>query len=415
MTMTKFIPVTVLMILVSLAGCDRYLDSSDPVRSLPSDVSIPINLEAVIDDASVTLRWELTDSSDVARFRIYVADDENGEYILRDSTSSYSATLDNLLLNQQHYFRVTTVTTTGLESSPSETVSATAVHLSISINNDSEYTRQRDVQVQIYTGVAAAYVQLSEEADFSDAIWESFGSTKSFELSEDDGVKTVYVRMQYADGSETGASLSDDITLDTYAEITSVTFQPQSDTLKVGQTTTFKVDAGETGGEASVSFESVRDFELHDDGIDGDVIADDGVYSGTYTVPHGVNALDAMVTGSFTDVAGNRAEGLVSESLLNINMPPVSVTLAADTNSVGSTVIFTWTISNESDFESYRLYRDNSGTSPSDDKLVTIITSAATNQYETSMPSTTTPYSLFVFDRHGESAGSNVVTISVSP
>ncbi|MCK4372091.1 MAG: fibronectin type III domain-containing protein, partial [candidate division Zixibacteria bacterium] len=151
--MTKFIPVTVLMILVSLAGCDRYLDSSDPVRSLPSDVSIPINLEAVIDDASVTLRWELTDSSDVARFRIYVADDENGEYILRDSTSSYSATLDNLLLNQQHYFRVSTVTTTGLESSPSETVSATAVHLSISINDDSEYTRQRDVQVQIYTGV----------------------------------------------------------------------------------------------------------------------------------------------------------------------------------------------------------------------------------------------------------------------
>ena len=248
--MTKFIPVTVLMILVSLAGCDRYLDSSDPVRSLPSDVSIPINLEAVIDDASVTLRWELTDSSDVARFRIYVADDENGEYILRDSTSSYSATLDNLLLNQQHYFRVSTVTTTGLESSPSETVSATAVHLSISINDDSEYTRQRDVQVQIYTGVAATYVQLSEEADFSDAIWESFGSTKSFELSEDDGVKTVYVRMQYADGSETGASLSDDITLDTYAEITSVTFWPQFDTLKVDSTTTFKVDAGETGGEA---------------------------------------------------------------------------------------------------------------------------------------------------------------------
>ena len=414
--MTKFIPVTVLMILVSLAGCDRYLDSSDPVRSLPSDVSIPINLEAVIDDASVTLRWELTDSSDVARFRIYVADDENGEYILRDSTSSYSATLDNLLLNQQHYFRVTTVTTTGLESSPSETVSATAVHLSISINDDSEYTRQRDVQVQIYTGVAAAYVQLSEEADFSDAIWESFGSTKSFELSEDDGVKTVYVRMQYADGSETGASLSDDITLDTYAEISSVTFWMPGLPLEVGESVTFKVDGGETGGEASVSFESVRDFELHDDGIDGDVIADDGVYSGTYTVPHGVNALDAMVTGSFTDVAGNRAEGLVSESLLNINMQPDSVTLAADVNESANTVLFSWSISNESDFESYRLYRDDVNESVDiDDDLVTIITSSTTTQYETNMPSDSSGYRLFVFDRHGESAGSNVVTISVSP
>ena len=414
--MTKFIPLTVLMILVSLVACDRYLDSSDPVRSLPSDVSIPINLEAVIDDASVTLRWELTDSSNVARYRIYVADDEYGEYTLRDSTSSFNATLDNLLLNQQHYFRVTTVTMSGLESSPSETVSATAVHLSFSVNNGSEYTRQRDVQVEIYTGVAAAYVQLSEEADFSDAIWESFGSTKSFELSEGDGVKTVYVRMQYADGSETGASLSDDITMDTYAEITSVTFWMPGHPLEVDESITFKVDAGETGGEASVSFESVREFELHDNGTDGDVIADDGVYSGLYTVPHGVNALDATVTGSFTDVAGNRAEDLVSESLLNINMPPDSVTLAADVNETANTVLFSWSISDESDFDSYRLFRSpSSGTVDTDDELVTIITAAATAQYETSTPSGESHYSLFVFDRHGESAGSNVVTIWVSP
>ena len=129
--MTKFIPGTALMILALLVACDRYLDSNDPVRSLPSDVSIPVNLEAVIDDAFVTLRWELTDSSDVAQFRVYVADNENGEFVLRDSASNYSATFDDLRLNQQHYFHVTTVTTTGLESPPSETVSATAAHLSI--------------------------------------------------------------------------------------------------------------------------------------------------------------------------------------------------------------------------------------------------------------------------------------------
>ncbi len=403
--MTKFIPGAALMILVLLVSCDRYLDSSDPVRSLPSDVSIPINLEAVIDDASVTLSWELTDSSGIARFRIYVADDEYGEYILRDSTSSYSVTLDNLLLNQQHYIRATTVTTTGLESSPSETVLATAVHLSISINNDSEYTRQRDVQVQIYAGVAAAYVQLSEEADFSDAIWESFSSTRSFELSEGDGAKTVYVRMQYADGSETGASLSDDITLDTYAEISSVTFWMPGHPLEVDESITFKVDGGETGGEASISFESVRDFELHDDGVEGDVVADDGVYSGTYTVPHGVNALDAMVTGSFTDVAGNRAEDLVSESLLNINMPPDAVTLAVSFGVDTSTVVFTWTTSSETDFDSYRLIN----AAPGNDPLM-IATSSSTNRFEMSRPQTTSSYLVFVFDLHGDSAASNTVT-----
>ena len=404
--MTKFIPSTALMILALLVACDRYLDSSDPVRSLPSDVSIPINLEAVIDDASVTLRWELTDSGDVAQFRIYIADDEQGEYILRDSTSSYNVTLDDLLLNQQHYFHVTTITTTGLESSPSETVSATAVHLSISINNDSEYTRQQNVQVQIYTGVAAAYVQLSEEADFSDAIWESFGSTKSFELSEDDGVKTVHVRMQYADGSETGASLSDDITLDTYAEIMSVTFWPQSDTLEVGESVTFRVDAGETGGEAWVSFESVRDFELHDDGADGDVIADDATYTREYTVPYGAYAFDEVVTGFFTDVAGNTADEVTAEILMNINMPPVPVELAVSFGVDSSTVVFTWTTSLETDFESYRLIDVVSGI----DEPLMIATSSSTNRYEMSHPPKGNSYVIYVFDRHGESAPSDPVT-----
>ncbi|MCK4460433.1 MAG: hypothetical protein KAW46_01445, partial [candidate division Zixibacteria bacterium] len=216
----------------------------------------------------------------------------------------------------------------------------------------------------------------------------------------------VYVRMQYADGSETGASLSDDITLDTYAEITSVTFWPQSDTLKVGQTTTFKVDAGETGGEASVSFESVRDFELHDDGADGDVIADDGVYSGTYTVPHGVNALDAIVTGSFTDAAGNRAEDLVSESLLNINMPPDAVTLAVSFGVDTSTVVFTWTTSSETDFESYRLINEATGI----DEPLMIATSSSTNRFEMSNPPIDSKYIIFVFDLHGDSAASNTVT-----
>ncbi len=152
---------------------------------------------------------------------------------------------------------------------------------------------------------------------------------------------------------------------------------------------------------------------MHDDGIDGDVIADDGVYSGTYTVPHGVNALDAIVTGSFTDAAGNRAAGLVSESLLNINMQPDSVTLAADVNESANTVLFSWSISNESDFESYRLFCDStSSTVDTDDELVTIITAAATAQYETSTASGESHYRLFVFDRHGESAGSNVVSVT---
>lgn len=403
--MSKYAIVTTLMVLTLLLACDRHLDSQDPVRSTPTPIPIPTNLQAVVDDATVTLNWELTDSSEAALFRVYAAESEEGEYLLRDSTTVFSITLAGLLLDRQAFLRVTTVTSGDVESQPSTVVSATPTHFSITINNDSEYTNQRDIQIRINSGVNALYVQISEQQDFGDAEWESYGANKPFELSEDDGVKTVYVRLQFADGSETGQPLSDDITLDTYAEIESLTFFLDTAILAVDSVTTFRMQTGEIGGEASVSFGSERNLELFDDGTNGDAVADDETYTLEYTVPFGAYAFDEVVTGSFTDEAGNRADDFISEILMNINSTPEKVVLAVSFGVDTSTVVFTWTTSTETDFESYRLMR----VAPSDVTQM-IATSSSTNRFEMSNPTAGSEFFILVYDLHGDSAASETVT-----
>ncbi|MDH4033585.1 MAG: hypothetical protein OEV80_07285 [candidate division Zixibacteria bacterium] len=404
--MKKHAIITTLLVLTLPPACERHIESQDPVRSLPTPLPIPINLEAVVDDATVTISWELSDSSKTNMFRVYTAESEAGEYLLSDSTTAYTVTLSGLLLNRPVFMRVTSVTDSGVESQASAHVAATPTHFSISINNDSEYASRRDVQVRINTGVNAQFVQISEQQDFGDAEWESYGVTRSFELSEDDGVKTVYVRMQFADGSETGQPLSDDITLDTFAEIETFTFFPPNDPMTEGEVTTFRMQSGEIGGEASVSFGLEPDLELFDDGTNGDAVADDATYTRMYTVPFGAYAFDEVVTGSFTDEAGNRAEDFISETLMNINTAPASVELGVSFGVDTSTVVFTWTTSSESDFESYRLIN----TVPGIAEPLMITTSSSTNRFEMSRPPIGSDYIIVVFDYHGDSAASNTVT-----
>jgi hypothetical protein len=405
--MSKYVIVTTLMVLTLLVACERKIDSEDPVRSAPTMIPIPANLMAVIDDGTVTLNWELVDSSDAAWFRVYIAESEEGEYLLHDSTATFSITLSDLLLNQQSFLRVTTVTTNNVESQPSLAVSAISTHFSININNNSEYTNLRDIQVRFISGVSALYVQISEQQDFSGATWESFGASKSFELSEDDGVKTVYARLQFADGSETGQPLSDEITLDTYAEIETLYFYPPDGNIPmvVGDEATLRMNAGESGGVALVSYGSGQIIELYDNGTNGDVVADDGTYTNRYTVPYGAYAFNEVVTGSFTDIAGNRADEVTTEILMNINSIPTPVSLGVNADIVSNSVVFTWSTSLASDFESYRLFRNSQSPVETTASLVAIFMSSGTTEYETTYSSG--EYRLFVFDRHGAFAGSN--------
>ncbi len=401
----------VLLSVAVIIGCSRYIESEDPVRSLPGEVPVPVNLVAQISNAgTVTLSWEVSDSASVARFRIYISDSTQSSYTLRDSTGSFSMTVDGLLANQRYFFKVAAVMNEGLQGDLSEAVSAKAMFLSITIANDKEYTNSRNVLIQINAPPETSHLMLSEDSTFADAVYVQFiGTQTSFTLSEGDGDKTVYARLLFGDGSQSGEPLFDDITLDTHARIDSVFFTPTGITFSPGDTVTFGLDAGESGGTARVSFTGVGEVKLFDDGTNGDLTADDGIYHGDWIVPVTFTLYNGGVTGSLTDDAGNVAAQIMAAEPLNIFGPPLPVTLSAIALSTFE-IDLSWTPSVSSNFSAYRLYRSISPSVPDDTGLVTSISAVNTTSFTDTMlnHSTTYYYRMYVYDNSGLNSGSNV-------
>lgn len=412
----KGVRIIVMMLLaVAVAGCSRHVDSRDPLRSLPDAGPVPINLTAEVNNASVTIGWEVADSAGIARFRVYAADSSQADYARRDSTTGYAVTLEGLTVNQRYFFKVATVMNSGLEGELSAAISARIMYLSITIRNDREYTNTRDVQVQIHATPELSHLMLSEDSTFVGAVFVGlFGTQTSFTLSEGDGVKTVYARLQFGDGSQSGELLSDEIILDTRARIDSVFFSPSGVTFPAGDTITFGLDAGETGGEAEVAFTGVGAVSLYDDGTSGDPNAGDGVYFGYWVVPPTFTLYDGSVTGSFTDAAGNRAGQITGQQLLNINNPPQPVTLVAFAEPE-TTARLTWTVSEEDDFFYYRVFASSAVDVDPPDTVIALIADQSTNTYSYSAPSTGRFYfQVFVHDKHGDSTGSVIVDVNLT-
>ncbi len=408
--------IVIILLAAAVVGCSRYIESRNPVRSLPDAGRVPINLAARLDNGSVTISWEVADSTDIARFRVYVADSTGLDYTPWDSTTGFSITPEGLKINQRYFFKVAAVANSGLESELSEAVSARIMHLSIMIQNDREYTNSRDVLIQVSSPPKeTSHLMLSENPTLTDAVFVWFDSTgTSFQLSEGDGVKTVYARLQFFDGTRSGELLSDDIILDTRARIDSVFFTPSGKTFSSGDTITFGLGAGETGGEASVAFTSAAGvMPLYDNGSNGDSNARDGIYSGSWVVPDDFTFLyNGDVIGSFTDAVGNQAVQIGAQQLLNINNPPEPVKLYAFLQH-DTIVNFIWTICSDEDFASYRLYRKDSADVDESDIMIAIVTVQDSLTYHYKLPNTDTTYyfRIFVFDQHGLSAGSNVDSV----
>ena len=398
----------VLLVVVSMSGCDRTIESQDPVRSVPTPAPTPTNLEVLINLESVSLDWTVTDSSNVAKYRIYVADTLPVDFRVHDSTTTSSAIISNLLINRLYFIQVVAVDRAGLEGIPSGLVSATIGYTSIDINGGAIHTITRNVTVLVNTSALASQVILSEDSTFANDAFIPWGPTRPFTLSFGDGEKIIYGRLVFADGSVSGELLADAIILDTQAEIDSVFILPQTTTFATGDIITFGLDAGDIMGMASVSFGGISGLQLFDDGINGgDVVADDGVYFGQYEVPVNTNLFQETVTGFFTDAAGNRALPTPGIEVLNINTPPDPVDLALTINTLGE-FQFSWTLSLEPDFQSYRIYSGATSAVDTTSTEVTIIADPLISTYiTTQVPSTF--YRIFVFDQHGAAAGSNVV------
>ena len=96
---------------------------------------------------------------------------------------------------------------------------------SVSINGGDTYTNSHSVTLTISSsdsGSGLDQMIISEDADFTDATWEDYDTSKSFTLSSGDEEKTIYAWFKDQAGNESTAPASDSIILDTVAPTGSI-------------------------------------------------------------------------------------------------------------------------------------------------------------------------------------------------
>ncbi|MBI5267333.1 MAG: fibronectin type III domain-containing protein [candidate division Zixibacteria bacterium] len=399
----------VLLALGLVSGCNRHVDSLDPVRELPTPLEAPFGLSVTIGNQSATLSWEMTNVSGVAYYRIYSADSIDGEFVVRDTSAAPSRTLSNLLYNREYFFKVAAVRTGGAEGLRSTAVSVRIPAVAIVINDNQEFTRSRSVRVGLNAGSGASEFQISEDSVFASAPIQNFATSAQFELSEGDGTKRVYARFYYNDGSRTSFAIFDAITLDTRAQITAFTFAPTT-TMQTGDVITFTLTAGESKGNATATFAGAPDINLYDDGLSPDATAGDGVYTGRWTIPVGVAASSAEVDGKFTDAAGNSAILAKAPVLLTIHPTPQAVSIVSTVALSTYQIEVIWSQATASNFMSYRLYRAATANVTTSSELLATLPSRSTVLYTDTALNADTKYfyRVYVVDSFGVSAGSNV-------
>lgn len=69
------------------------------------------------------------------------------------------------------------------------------------INGGNQYTPTRSVQLTILAATAQQ-MMLSNKANFSGAQWETFRTSKQWQLESGEGQKTVYLKVKYKNGQE---------------------------------------------------------------------------------------------------------------------------------------------------------------------------------------------------------------------
>ncbi|MBI1799553.1 MAG: fibronectin type III domain-containing protein [Candidatus Eisenbacteria bacterium] len=420
--------------LLLLSGCARK-HLIDPPHNSPHDPqspgapAAPGKPGAVTADSvtatSVTLRWNVGDSTGVASYRVYVEGPGETAYQLRVTSTIQHATVANLQTGQSYLFKIAGVNGAGVEGPGSDPIAVRPALLGISLNGGSPYTSNTTVGVQ---ATAPGFNQIRLAARVDSLAGQSYqnlaaNGLASFQLTGPDGAKIVYAQFRDVVSGAQSEVLSDRITLDRVAQILSVTENTAGATKTAGQIIHFTVLDGETGGSASVDIASVRTgIRLFDDGTNGDTIADDGTFAVDWTVEPTVDAANAQVIGHFTDRAGNVASPVYAPGLVTIKNPPPAVTLQSAVKQGGGKVLLQWTQSSATDFFSYHVW--HSTTSPVLSSASRILDATITVRSTTAFTDsgltvgTNTFFVVEVVDAGGNSTASNelsVIPTAVSP
>lgn len=407
--------------LLLLSACSKDHDPvayNNPIDSGQVDVPpIPDDLQARIDDRTVVLSWAVSDTSDVRWYRIARKDSTYGEFSVIDSVSRRYYRDSGLKNGRLYRYRISVVNQAGYVGTYSTEISAVPSGFTVNINGGDRYTNSTTVELSLSAPGGAGYILLANDSLFSSASWEPFVIQKPWTLTDGDGTKEVFLKVRDLDDNESSGHYRDDIILDTRASIASLIFSPTDSLLSPGDRIHFTMETGEPEGRASLDIGTAAvSKKLYDDGSHGDDSADDGIYHLDYTIPSGLDVIDAVVTGRFVDRAGNHAEEYASVSTLSIQQAPQAVQLFSPGPVQDQTAALhlSWTRNQDSDFAAYRLYRalEAGVESAADRQVVTDISSQATTWYDDTglEENTTYYYQVAVSDQYGLSSFSNEVS-----
>ncbi|MCJ7496805.1 MAG: hypothetical protein MUO78_01540, partial [candidate division Zixibacteria bacterium] len=370
----------------------------------------PKEIVLKVGDQRIDLFWEVDDTSKIGGYKIYRADSSGATPSLYDSTLVAQYTDRSVKNDQEYFYQISALDKKGFEGYKSKIVSARPYLYGIIINENRKLTNSLNVSLGLIAPDFTSYMLLGNDSVFSNSSWENFSTTRNWVLESGDGEKVVYVKYKDQDGNESVSFYQDKIILDTQAQILSLTEDTQGEPKKPGEVIHFRLESGETSGEASVDVGSSTNVKLYDNGTNGDQTPQDGVYELAYLIPLNLEMEGALVTGNFKDEAGNQAPTFTAPGKVTIQSPPTAVLLFPLSSSTQSKLTIYWTKNQDNDFYSYRIYRGKTSLVSNDSLLVnTILSSTTTSFTDTGLSSGTTYYyKVYVYDKSGLSSGSNV-------
>ncbi len=214
----------------------------------------------------------------------------------------------------------------------------------IRIANDATWTKSTSPNLTLGSSDAVKMCLTNDAPGTCPEPWPDFApSVAAWPLSVGDGDKQVCATFRDSFGVSS-VPICDTVTLDSTASIASVTFTPLGQ-LTRGSILHVELEADELyAGVASFDLGSYAvGISLKDNGLSGDAIAGDGVYSADYRIADSrdVPSPGATITGRFRDWLGN--EGTSVAGSVTIGSPPRITNLEIVPDSEAQTATITWT------------------------------------------------------------------------
>jgi len=389
-------------------------------RPVP-EIPVPTNLTAVVASDSITLSWEFDSTYTFAGFDVMRSDDNLATFAKVANVAGPPYTDTNLRPGTTYWYGVAGVDAGGIRGRLSVAVAVQPAVFEIRINGGDPYTNSRDVQLAITAPALTQNAMFSEDPDFGNAQWRDYVPVTAFVLRPGDGLKKVYA--QFIDeGGHLTVPVSDSIILDTFAEISDLSFEAGNDTIAPGGDVFFTVETtnNEVGGEVLVFIEGMgsEPVSLGDEGRNGDTQANDGIYERRHTFPQYFRQRSMRISAVFTDAAGNVSDEREFAQTLYMSDPPQAVELQPAEQVTSTSVMLRWTRSTEDHFANYSVYRDdNQNINPASSVLVTTVTNQSTTFFteQNLKAGTQYWYAVYVVNDLDEGARSNVISVTTLP